>query len=817
MSQFVFLHKNVKQISFCFSRPSVDFASEEALVIGYGGNDYDSDTSPWEMGSDDGSIDFDLLDDTDEDRKITRLTKNNTEFNSFNKNLLSSDQDSTRRTKKEEEKLNTINNNVNNSMKSTDKTISILTYNDIQSTKTEKKLNQYFFPSSTDIKSYLNGHGNSLVLEESVIKNNNEKHQVTNNVKIQNCKREIENVNSKIALSDDFTPLNTRTYSFVSELNKNNVSFEQSSDSDYSTCRHTTTGDSTDSESFHDVEESRPLPKSSFLHGTYMVSPQMNESDNDKKYDAGSSTSGDISNLSDDSDTHDTTDRSSYKSRNAKSPVTLTENRSSPKNDERVTHFHRQVEESNIIHNQHNGKERSERIIKKDEACSLHKKSEKESLKSEGKQQHQLNSYQKSKQSTPNAKSNQLMDRERQNQSQNENNNREKPNSSCKKPNSISTKDSSQNLSTERERSNEISKSASMPSIFPSQGSEVKSPVSKAQEQHREKAEPDYVSGSKVSKESSPNSSPSCIRPSTVEEENEISSSPKISECNLIGTDESCKEQVLRDKELKDYEDQIDYEKSPDAIIDRQSKLAALALELELARRDSEAKERKLLSNAPIPPPEIKMRHSVPSAPPYAVASPDNYPTIKKTSAISCASRLSTLPDVLQETPTKQKKTKFSLKKLLKRNKDSGTFSPANKEVNPKAWKKQTFDRNRLSLEIVHPMDLTSDVPTSADSTPTEEHKSIVSTHPGKFMFKGVASRARSLSALPQLSNDDQSGCALLECRKMDTVPARKAGTVAERKKNRVSCIKIICNKNNYLLCTLNTDIYLFYVATSTF
>ncbi|KFM61300.1 hypothetical protein X975_10866, partial [Stegodyphus mimosarum] len=246
------------------SRPNVDFAPEEALVIGYGGNDYDSDQSPWEMASDDGSIDLDLLDDTDEDRKITKLTKNNTEFNSSNKNLLSVD-DSTQRVKKEEEKLNSINNSLSTPAKITDKALNILscvTYNDIQFQKTNKTLNQFYLSSTAEcINSYLHGSNVNKCNNENSLLNNRNRSQSSENIKMENCMRDAaksgRNNCKNLLIKDEFSPLNTRTYSFVSELSKNNnnMSFEQSSDSDYSTYRHTA-GDSTDSESFHDVEES---------------------------------------------------------------------------------------------------------------------------------------------------------------------------------------------------------------------------------------------------------------------------------------------------------------------------------------------------------------------------------------------------------------------------------------------------------------------------------------------------------------------------------------------------------------------------------
>lgn len=70
-------------------RFSVKFFEEEAMVIGFGGHDYDPNEPEWELASDDGGeVVFELMDDTVEERIITRMTKENTEFNSDNSNLL---------------------------------------------------------------------------------------------------------------------------------------------------------------------------------------------------------------------------------------------------------------------------------------------------------------------------------------------------------------------------------------------------------------------------------------------------------------------------------------------------------------------------------------------------------------------------------------------------------------------------------------------------------------------------------------------------------------------------------------------------------
>ncbi|GFQ81143.1 uncharacterized protein TNCT_13381 [Trichonephila clavata] len=706
------------------SRPSVDFASEEALVIGYGGNDYDSDQSPWEMASDDGSVDLDLLDDTDEDRKITRITRNNTEFNSFNKNLL--DNAKNNNNSQLLRSSNNIKNNNNNSSppKSSEKTLCNLTYNDIQPQKQEKKLNQYYFSSPTTtmepLKSYLhNGSVNTNVSKKS-----------PDNVKVENTKR-IGNDNCRTLLSDNFSPLNTRTYSFVSEVNKNSIlSSEHSSDSDYSTCR-LTAGDSTDSESFQDAEDSRILPCSSFLHGNYprgLSQPALNSLENDKKYDGGSSTSGDVSNLSDDSDCQE---RTPYRMRNVRvtsskhSTVDTKVSSSKDSTDKKTT------EATNPKFNEQdcneNSKTESEdnlyKAVQSNNDVSTKKSNESVKILAKNNDQKSNGSEDADESSAPDSLTSSGIESLTSEPDPN-------PPLDVNLHNIIAVSVHSANLQEERPVS-------CGPVI------EKSLPLTKSEER-----------GNSIHQKLNPKPSPpDQPRPKPVPEpSNDL---PNFS---------------------KEPSDDDSYERSPEAINNRQSKLAALALELELARRDSAMRSAK--SSPPIltAPPEIKTKIiSTPS---------ENYPIIKK-NATSCMSRLAstnTLPEVQNETPVKTKKNRFSLKKLLKRNKDSGTFTPSGKEVNPKAWKKQSFDRNRLSLEIVHPMDLTVDPMTSGDSTPTEESHYMVSSHPGY-------SRARSLSALPQLSGEFQD-CTLIDCRRVDTLPTRKAGTVAERKKNRPSLVR---------------------------
>lgn len=67
---------------------SVVFQEDHVQVIGYGGDDYDSDEGNWEMSSDDDDLSLDSLDSTEEEKVITKITRENTDFNSHNENLL---------------------------------------------------------------------------------------------------------------------------------------------------------------------------------------------------------------------------------------------------------------------------------------------------------------------------------------------------------------------------------------------------------------------------------------------------------------------------------------------------------------------------------------------------------------------------------------------------------------------------------------------------------------------------------------------------------------------------------------------------------
>lgn len=67
---------------------SVGFKEDQVQVIGYGGDDYDSDEGNWEMSSDDDDLSLDSLDSTEEEKVITKITRENTDFNSNNENLL---------------------------------------------------------------------------------------------------------------------------------------------------------------------------------------------------------------------------------------------------------------------------------------------------------------------------------------------------------------------------------------------------------------------------------------------------------------------------------------------------------------------------------------------------------------------------------------------------------------------------------------------------------------------------------------------------------------------------------------------------------
>ncbi|GIZ00322.1 uncharacterized protein CEXT_147151 [Caerostris extrusa] len=713
------------------------------------------------MGSDDGSVDLDLLDDTDEDRKMTRLTRNNTEFNASNKNLLQNNDlppknspappafqsnntpvllsSNTNGSSKivthnlsgnsvdrvtpalqsninNSPPLQSVNNNKNNNVsalqsnnksnrspsRSYEKPLANLTYNDIQQ---DKKLNQYYFSDMEPLKSYL--HNSSVNV--NVTKTHHD-HPTDNN----NCRK---------FLNDSFSPLNTRTYSFVSEVSKNNnvLSSEHSSDSDYSTCR-LTAGDSTDSESFQDAEDSRLLPCSSFLHGNYprgMSQPALSSLESEKKYDGGSSTSGDVSNLSDDSDAIDCQEKTPYRLRNIRMAF-----KNSQVDSKEKKHSGENVVTTDIV------------LEKKVDVC---KNSVTNDPCEEKTKEIALINTQSSEESP---------------KQQTKKSNGSKLAAPPAPENCSRTEDPDPNPPVDVNLRNIIAVNGRSEPLCPTE-SRHPPPVRLPENRTEPQQSPEKPLNTVHQK--------SVLTPKHMNNDEQQQTSFGTPETN---TTEPPKPQSLSPDETVETPDNtqdfqnISKDGSDDETIsNRQSKLAALALELELARRDS------AMRSAKMSPAELSSKQK----PSSINISNENYPVIKK-SATTCMSRLvsSTLPDVLvqTDTPTKTKKNRFSLKKLLKRNKESGTFAPA---ANPKAWKKQSFDRNRLSLEIVHPMDLTS-----GDSTPTDDYS--VSGHPG-------CSRARSLSALPQLSGSEDSGCSLLDCRKVDTLPTRKAGTVAERKK----------------------------------
>ncbi|XP_067134599.1 triadin-like [Centruroides vittatus] len=61
---------------------SVAFLDQDPIIIGYGGDDYHTDDDElWDVLSDDGEFNLDKFDETDEDRAISKITKENTRFN----------------------------------------------------------------------------------------------------------------------------------------------------------------------------------------------------------------------------------------------------------------------------------------------------------------------------------------------------------------------------------------------------------------------------------------------------------------------------------------------------------------------------------------------------------------------------------------------------------------------------------------------------------------------------------------------------------------------------------------------------------------
>ncbi|KAF8783322.1 hypothetical protein HNY73_013499 [Argiope bruennichi] len=67
---------------------NVGFANEEPLVIGYGGRDFTPEELEWDMNTSDGENGLDSLDETEDDKAFSKMTKLNTEFNADNTNLI---------------------------------------------------------------------------------------------------------------------------------------------------------------------------------------------------------------------------------------------------------------------------------------------------------------------------------------------------------------------------------------------------------------------------------------------------------------------------------------------------------------------------------------------------------------------------------------------------------------------------------------------------------------------------------------------------------------------------------------------------------
>lgn len=113
---------------------NVGFKDEEPLVIGYGGRDFSPEELEWEMASSDGEIEngSDSLDETEDDKVFSKMTKQNTEFNSDNFNLLQNNEDESTPAKSEV-KVSKQNKNQISKPNTDQKT------NEIQSTESKRK------------------------------------------------------------------------------------------------------------------------------------------------------------------------------------------------------------------------------------------------------------------------------------------------------------------------------------------------------------------------------------------------------------------------------------------------------------------------------------------------------------------------------------------------------------------------------------------------------------------------------------------------------------------------------------------------------
>ncbi|XP_035219321.1 uncharacterized protein LOC118192455 isoform X2 [Stegodyphus dumicola] len=86
--------------------------NEEPLVIGYGGRDFSPEELEWEMASSDGETEnaLDSLDETEDDRAFSKMTQKNTEFNSDNANLLQKENPCIDKSSKEVKRTEKISN-----------------------------------------------------------------------------------------------------------------------------------------------------------------------------------------------------------------------------------------------------------------------------------------------------------------------------------------------------------------------------------------------------------------------------------------------------------------------------------------------------------------------------------------------------------------------------------------------------------------------------------------------------------------------------------------------------------------------------------
>ncbi|XP_044739489.1 probable serine/threonine-protein kinase DDB_G0282963 [Chrysoperla carnea] len=82
------------------NNPRVNFPKDESEVIGYGGEEWSSDTEDFELSEESPEDDVYLAPEDDTERELIRLTKSNTDFNMCNANLLGESQHSVTETRR---------------------------------------------------------------------------------------------------------------------------------------------------------------------------------------------------------------------------------------------------------------------------------------------------------------------------------------------------------------------------------------------------------------------------------------------------------------------------------------------------------------------------------------------------------------------------------------------------------------------------------------------------------------------------------------------------------------------------------------------